>query len=121
MAPGHAACCAPAPAAVSVPLSFYGLLHHESHFAMQPAVRLLLLLARLRDRAAAWQDLHVNTNTHGDGAAAQQDSIRTCAQLSTTQHDAHNGGFGAEDLSTTVAVVDASLAVLTLSPPGGWV
>jgi hypothetical protein len=60
---------------------------------MQPAVRLLLLLARIGDKATA--------------------NLSECCQLTSP----HSGG-GSPLLSTAVAVIDAALVVLLLSPPG---
>ena len=57
---------------------------------MQPAVRLFLLLARIGDRAASF-----TPHSSDDGLCDSQ-----------------------EPLDATVAVVDAALAVLMLSPPG---
>ncbi len=78
--------------------------------AMQPAVRLLLLLARIGDRVATQQQQQQQQQ--------QLQASMTCpSAIQSDTHAQHTAASWAA-LSTTVAVVDAALAVLTLSPPG---
>lgn len=66
-------------------------LPHIHTQAMQPAVRLLLLLARITDKAAA----------------PKQQSAGT-----------HSAQIPDDALASAMAVTDAAMAVLMLSPPG---